>query len=239
MPSISSTLVCLCAVATLQDADAFVPASLSSQRFTSSSSALSPPELVSPSSSPKSSLQSAMFRVVTSLFMGEESDEKPSTWPGDRPPLAQTEIYLERMDAGWGRGKYRSEVWDDDVNPLDQWWYKYSPSQEEMEAANAGYNLGGDIDEEYFQRKNINVEEAKAKFESAKEAALETYKNEASKNIEYTPEMRKRFEDLLQMNKAMANLAIRIKDNQLQQSKGQPSLDMDNDSKEKFANDDK
>lgn len=46
------------------------------------------------------------------------------------------------MDATWGRGKYRTEVWEDDVNPVDFWWEAYEPSVEEAQAAAAGYDFG-------------------------------------------------------------------------------------------------
>jgi hypothetical protein len=45
------------------------------------------------------------------------------------------------MDATWGRGKYRTEVWEDDVNPVDFWWKAYEPSQEELEAMDAGFDF--------------------------------------------------------------------------------------------------
>jgi len=51
------------------------------------------------------------------------------------------EIIDQRMDAAWGRAKYRTEVWDDDVNPMNDWWLAYSPSQEEVEAAAAGFDF--------------------------------------------------------------------------------------------------
>jgi hypothetical protein len=47
----------------------------------------------------------------------------------------------QRMDATWGRGKYRTEVWEDDVNPVDFWWKAYEPSREEWEALAAGYDF--------------------------------------------------------------------------------------------------
>jgi alanine dehydrogenase len=37
-------------------------------------------------------------------------------------------IYYNR-----GRGKYRTEIWNDDVNPVNQWWRTYEPSEEEVD----------------------------------------------------------------------------------------------------------
>ena len=31
-------------------------------------------------------------------------------WKGDRPPLPNMEFLDQRMDAAWGRGKFRDEV---------------------------------------------------------------------------------------------------------------------------------
>ena len=36
---------------------------------------------------------------------------------------------------------YRSEVWEDQVNPLNDWWEGFAPSQEEAEAMAAGYDF--------------------------------------------------------------------------------------------------
>ena len=47
----------------------------------------------------------------------------------------------QRMDATWGRAKFRTEVWEDDPNPKNYWWLAYTPSQEEIEAAGQGYDF--------------------------------------------------------------------------------------------------
>ncbi len=36
---------------------------------------------------------------------------------------------------------FRAEIWEDKVNPLNDWWEAYAPSQEELEAMNAGYDF--------------------------------------------------------------------------------------------------
>jgi len=68
-------------------------------------------------------------------------DKTNATWPGDRPPMTNLELLEQRMDATWGRGKYRTEVWDDDMNPVSDWWTAYAPSEEQIEAAAAGYDF--------------------------------------------------------------------------------------------------
>ena len=45
------------------------------------------------------------------------------------------------MDASWGRGIYRTEVWDGDVNPMNDWWVAYAPSADEVSAAGKGFNF--------------------------------------------------------------------------------------------------
>jgi hypothetical protein len=62
-------------------------------------------------------------------------------WNGDRPPLPNMEILNQRMDASWGRGKFRTEVWDDNVNPMNDWWTAYAPSDEQIEACAQGYDF--------------------------------------------------------------------------------------------------
>jgi len=52
-------------------------------------------------------------------------------------------------------GKYRTEVWNDDVNPINDWWEAYSQSEEEIEAMAAGYDFNNP--EEYFKAKGINL----------------------------------------------------------------------------------
>jgi hypothetical protein len=45
------------------------------------------------------------------------------------------------MDATWGRGKFRTEVWEDNSNPVNDWWIPYLASEEEVEASEAGYDF--------------------------------------------------------------------------------------------------
>ena len=69
-----------------------------------------------------------------------DSSDWPA-WPGDRTPMSNLARYIEKMDAAWGRGKYRSEVWLDDVNPKNSWHLNYAPSKEEREASQQGYDF--------------------------------------------------------------------------------------------------
>lgn len=62
-------------------------------------------------------------------------------WPGTRPPVPNVQFWDQRMDATWGRGKFRVEIWEDVVNPVNDWWSAYAPSEEEIEAASAGYDF--------------------------------------------------------------------------------------------------
>ena len=79
-------------------------------------------------------------------------------WDGSRPPCPKVEWLDQRMDATWGRGKFRTEVWEGETNPVNNWWEIFQPSDEEIEAANAGYNF---VDPEaYFKSKGIDSEKA-------------------------------------------------------------------------------
>ena len=68
----------------------------------------------------------------------EVNDEK---WDGKRTPVTAMQRLEQAMDASWGRGKFRTEVWEGDVNPINEWWAAYSPSAEEIVAAKQGFNF--------------------------------------------------------------------------------------------------
>ena len=93
-------------------------------------------------------------------------------------------------------GKYRTEVWNDDVNPMNDWWEAYSQSEEEIEAMAAGYDFNNP--EEYFKSKGahllthslthsfahslvhegIDYAKAREEYENATNIAWEAYKKE-------------------------------------------------------------
>jgi hypothetical protein len=79
-------------------------------------------------------------------------------WDGTRPPCPKVEWLDQRMDATWGRGKFRTEVWEGETNPVNNWWEIFHPSDEEIEAANAGYNFADP--EAYFKEKGMDPEKA-------------------------------------------------------------------------------
>lgn len=75
------------------------------------------------------------------LFDNDATAGCADKWPGDRPPIGNLLRIEQTMDASWGRGKYRTEVWEGNDNPVDDWWEAYTPSKEEQEAAAAGYDF--------------------------------------------------------------------------------------------------
>ena len=77
------------------------------------------------------------------LLVASSNTEKDAkiSWDGSRPPIVNMEIIDQKMDATWGRAKYRTEVWDDDVNPVNEWWTAYAPSDEEVDASKQGYDF--------------------------------------------------------------------------------------------------
>ena len=40
-------------------------------------------------------------------YIATKSNTMMMAWSGDRPPAANPLIYKQKMDAAWGRGKYR------------------------------------------------------------------------------------------------------------------------------------
>lgn len=79
-------------------------------------------------------------RIPMSIH-AESSDSSEPVWDGTRTPVTTMERLDQAMDATWGRGKFRTEVWDGDVNPINDWWTAYAPSAEEVSAASMGFNF--------------------------------------------------------------------------------------------------
>ena len=49
-------------------------------------------------------------RVVGRVISQRNNHQISMEWKGDRPPLPNMEFLDQRMDAAWGRGKFRDEV---------------------------------------------------------------------------------------------------------------------------------
>jgi hypothetical protein len=100
-----------------------------------------------------------------------EQVENLNKWPGTRPPVLNMLLLEQRMDASWGARKYRTEITieitPDDVNPMDDWWAKYAPSDEEKEAIMKGYDFKNP--KKYFEEKGIDFEKACAETEALTE----------------------------------------------------------------------
>lgn len=62
-------------------------------------------------------------------------------WPGNRPPINNPMLDELKMDASWGRGKFRDEIWEDNLCPKNEWWRAYEPTDEEYEAMALGYDF--------------------------------------------------------------------------------------------------
>lgn len=82
---------------------------------------------------------SPSLRVVTNRMTMEI--EKDAAWDGKRTPVTNMQRLEQAMDASWGRGKFRTEVWAGDVNPVNDWWLAYAPSTEEIDASGKGFNF--------------------------------------------------------------------------------------------------
>lgn len=92
-------------------------------------------------------LQSSALRATTETNNNQaqsaETNEPvtPKVWPRNRPPTPNVKLLTDKMDATWGRGKFRAEVWSGEDNPEDDWTDKYSPSEEELEAMLYGFDF--------------------------------------------------------------------------------------------------
>ena len=62
-------------------------------------------------------------------------------WDGTRPPIPNLRRFEDesKMEATYGRGKFREEVWNSVINPKNEWWRQYEPSIEEAAAMMQGY----------------------------------------------------------------------------------------------------
>jgi hypothetical protein len=84
-------------------------------------------------------------KVVSSKFStvlrAEDEKDHASSWDGKHTPVTRMERLEQSMDASWGRGKFRTEVWAGDVNPMNDWWMAYAPSKEEVAASAKGFNF--------------------------------------------------------------------------------------------------
>lgn len=163
------------------------------------------------------------------------------------------------MDATWGRGKYRSEVWEDDVNPKTNWWEVYTQSDEETEAFHSGYDFSNP--EEYFKSKGIDYKKALEEYENDLKAAFVQYAKEKSEPYDDKKfeQVEKDYKELLAMYKSDQKSVdkerlialelqyfklqrqqfahnFRMEDNKKQAQKGQPSLDSE-DTGVRFKND--
>lgn len=93
-------------------------------------------------------IDQATFDASLKITPDNGAVQKGKLWPGTRPPIINMRFLQLKMDATWGRGKYRDEIWDDNINPSNDWWISFAPSEEEIEAASLGYDFANP--KEYF-----------------------------------------------------------------------------------------
>mmetsp|Transcript_3586 Transcript_3586/g.4649 ORF Transcript_3586/g.4649 Transcript_3586/m.4649 type:complete len:133 (+) Transcript_3586:130-528(+) len=82
------------------------------------------------------------------------------SWPGDRPPQKNPKIKELLMDASFARSDERTDVFEDLPNPTYPWYETYYPTQEEIEAAEQGYDF--ENPEEWLKENANKAEEPKA-----------------------------------------------------------------------------
>ena len=99
------------------------------------------------------------------------ASDSQKKWSGDRLPVPNPLFLDQRMDAAWGRGKYRTEIWNDNVNPLNDWYNAYTFSQDEIDAIQGGFNFQDP--EGWCKSKGIDFEKAFAEMKASAEKQLE------------------------------------------------------------------
>lgn len=158
-------------------------------------------------------------------------------WPGDRPPLNNMELLSQGMNAQWGRARFRTEIWNDDVNPVNDWWTAYAPSEEEIEAAKEGFDFT-DV-KGWCESKGLNYEEVMEKTRKLQKEKHEQFVKEREERLIFTDEeFEKTKEEYYALQRRVFEMALRVQDNKLQAAKGQPSLDATvEDTGERFKND--
>jgi len=162
--------------------------------------------------------------LASPAFGKDEDMRRPPVvkyWPGNRPPLPNFSRAEQVMDATWGRGKYRTEVWDMDINPMNRWWQKYEPSFEEIDALEAGYDFANA--EVWHKANGFDFEAALKEYEIAyAKAEAEYLKTEEAWNKPMTQLEVLKMKNNLQRYEEQK---FRYEDNIRQAKKGQISLD--------------
>lgn len=171
-----------------------------------------------------SSFWHCLQRVPSKTF--RVSAELDHTWPGNRIPFPNPAFLDQKMDAAWGRGKFRTEVWDDDVNPITDWWSNYAPSEDEIQAAKAGFDFKNP--QGWCEANGLNYEDVVKSSEIEFAPVLAAYREqklvERSTMVTET-EFKANARNLLETLDLVYKQAFRLEDNRLQLAKGQPSLD--------------
>eukprot|EP01036_Dinobryon_divergens_P031647 gene31647-41084_t len=157
---------------------------------------------------------------------------EPAQWPGTRPPIPNMETIDQRMDATWGKAKFRTEVWEDDVNPMNEWWLAYAPSEEEVAAAEKGFDFKNPA--KWFESRGIDYEKASEETKALTDKQYQDFVKEkesqlASFNME---EFLKLQEDFFKMQRRAFEVAFRLEDDKKQAAKGQPSLSIEDTGKQ-------
>jgi hypothetical protein len=173
--------------------------------------------------------------LASPAFGTDEEMRRPPEikyWPGNRPPLPNFSRKGQVMDATWGRGKFRTEVWNMDINPVNRWWQKYEPSFEEIDALEAGYDF--ENPEAWLKAKGFDFEAAMKEYQVAYAVAEKEYlKTEEAWNKPMTQLEVLKMKNNLQRYEEQK---FRYEDNLRQKKKNQPSLDVE-DTGKRFRND--
>ena len=163
-----------------------------------------------------------------------EMRRRPPVWPGDRPPLPNFRRMAQSMDAAWGRGKFRREIWEDTMNPVTDWKVSFEPSEEEVDALFGPDPFWFNDVEGWCKEKGLEYEKTVEEWQKLREEGFQQYlKDEERKSKLVT---QKEYLDYLELKERVEAQEFRVEDNKNQKYKGSMSLD-DEDTGVRFWND--
>ena len=160
--------------------------------------------------------------------------KRPAVWPGNRPPLPNFRRMTQSMDAAWGRGKYRQEIWEDNVNPVVDWKVGFEPSAEEMDALFGPEPFWFNDVEGWCKSKGLDYDKTVEEWKKLREEGFKLYLKEEEAKAKLVTQ--KEYLLYLELKERVEAQSFRVEDNKNQKYKGRPSLD-DEDTGKQWWND--
>lgn len=151
--------------------------------------------------------------------------KRPAMWPGNRPPLPNFRRLDQSMDAAWGRGKYRREIWEDDVNPITDWTVSFEPSEEEIDALFGPKPFWFNDVEGWCKENGLDYETTMTEWRKLRDDGYKQFKeDEARKATLVTQE---EYMLYLELKERVTAQEFRVEDDKNQKYKGSTPLDLE------------